>query len=130
MSGFVYFVRCGSFIKIGFSTNALKRFAELKNGIPLDVSLAAYFPGSLHYESWLHRRFLAFHHRGEWFRSNQELEAFIRDGLPIAEIEASPKLKSISNGNARRKISLETRQRHSESMKLAWIIRRQRQTSL
>lgn len=77
--GEIYFIRMGQDgpIKIGFSGNVATRFAGLQIGCPHELSLLGRMPGGLDDERRLHARFDALRIRGEWFRPEPELLAFI-----------------------------------------------------
>lgn len=78
MTGFVYFMRAGGFVKIGFSKNPRRRKCNIGSGSPFDVVLAAYFPGTERDEADLHSRFRPARQKGEWFKSCAEIEALIQ----------------------------------------------------
>lgn len=73
----VYFVLAGDFIKIGFSTNPLKRLAAMQTGSPYELIMLADIPGSKDDEQEIHRMFPDIHVRGEWFRDDPRIRAFI-----------------------------------------------------
>lgn len=75
--GFVYFLRVGHMMKIGFSTNPKRRMASLKTGLSGQTwSLVAY-PGSLADEVELHHLFAGRRSHGEWFRLSAEMLRFV-----------------------------------------------------
>jgi|SRR5215471_10449146 len=76
-AGFIYFIETDDarFIKIGFSVKVIRRMAEL--GTIMPIRLIGCFPGSMHTERWLHRKFAADHKDGEWFHSTPALRDFI-----------------------------------------------------
>lgn len=83
---FVYFIRSGDVVKIGWSATPELRADQLRRGghalrptagLVEDPILLAYIPGSERDEATLHERFSATHDRGEWFHSTPELEALI-----------------------------------------------------
>jgi hypothetical protein len=76
--GFVYFFETedGQFVKIGFSVNVSQRMGQIATLVPM--RMIGYFPGSRETESWLHQKFSANWHTGEWFRSSVELRQFIQ----------------------------------------------------
>jgi len=73
----VYFIRNGSFIKIGISVDPWKRLSSLQTGNPEPLEMLAIMPGSDDLEAGLHRAFGQYMKRGEWFAENDELLAFI-----------------------------------------------------
>lgn len=74
MMGFVYFVRSGDFVKIGWSQSPDIRLAAIKNASPHDIAVVGVHPGSRADETNLHRKFLLHHHRREWFRWAPEIQ--------------------------------------------------------
>jgi len=77
-NAYVYFIKCGKYVKIGTSRNPKSRFKTLraeKDGTirPKDVNmseaeLVGYFPGGHDLESLLHFTLREEHAAGEWFR--------------------------------------------------------------
>jgi hypothetical protein len=65
--GFVYFLRSGARVKIGFSKNPWMRAATPLTGLPHGVDAMVMVPGSERDERRLHRELEAFRQRGEWF---------------------------------------------------------------
>jgi hypothetical protein len=81
-AGFIYFVRCGEFVKIGFSTWPEYRMQFLAVYNPIPCTLIASFPGTYQDEARVHRYARQFKHRGEWFRWCPEIAALVERGLP------------------------------------------------
>jgi hypothetical protein len=83
----IYFVECGEFVKIGFTTRDVsERISELECGNPASMKLIGTMV--VHDESddrRLHKRFAIFHHRGEWFRKTPELLRAIEELLYSTE---------------------------------------------
>jgi hypothetical protein len=72
----VYFVEGMGLIKIGIATNVICRFAELQRGNAAPLTLLGYVPrANQAVERWLHARYAARRHHGEWFEPNDELRA-------------------------------------------------------
>lgn len=77
-SGFVYFIRCGDKVKIGFALNDVgARLKTLQTGSAEPLSLLHYERGSERAERELHRRFAAYRYVREWFRLEGDLADFI-----------------------------------------------------
>lgn len=78
---FIYYIQCGSFIKIGTSINPESRCDQLRRGGKAirpsiwveDPRLIAYVPGNVAKERSLHREFASYRDQGEWFVLNEEL---------------------------------------------------------
>lgn len=77
--GYVYFMRSGDAIKIGFSIQPLKRTDELQIGNPEELELLGTFKGTIRDERSLHDDFSHLEIRREWFRAEQELLEFIEE---------------------------------------------------
>ncbi len=65
--GFIYFVRCENFVKIGYSENPRYRPLTFRTGNPFDCSLIGIVEGGLDDEKRIHQQFRDDHHRDEWF---------------------------------------------------------------
>lgn len=78
----VYFISDGEAIKIGKAINPPKRLKNLQIGNPRELKMLGYFRTSHYSEGNIHRHFEAFWIRGEWFRDNPELRAFIAKNCP------------------------------------------------
>lgn len=92
--GFVYFIETpdSQYVKIGFSRKPTRRLSQL--GTIMPVRLIGTFPATFETESWLHRKFAAFHETGEWFRSTPELRLFIETiGVDPPPPPAAPYVK-------------------------------------
>ena len=85
---FVYFIRSGDFIKIGWSKAPELRVDQIRRGghamcpsagLAEDPVLLAYKPGSRKDEAALHRRFYTTHDQGDWFRRSPELDELIEE---------------------------------------------------
>lgn len=75
---YVYFLRAGSFIKIGKTTGVPHaRIDSLQTGCPFKIYLAAYMKGGLDKEAELHARFIGYKTHGEWFHDKGELKKFV-----------------------------------------------------
>lgn len=77
----VYFMRCGEFVKIGFSSEAVVRIQAIEACTPYPVEVLALLAltrkKACKYENELHMRFSDLRHRGEWFRYTGALREFI-----------------------------------------------------
>ena len=95
MTGFVYFLRCGDFVKIGYSSKPTARLDALRTATPHESELIAKFPGTISHEKAVHRCLQHLHHRREWFRFTQEVTALISEGLP--HLDTTPDMDSIES---------------------------------
>lgn len=80
----VYFIQCGRFVKIGMSQCIQQRLAEVQVMNPVSLRLARVELLSaaelLPREMRLHDRFAEYRHRGEWFRIEGRLAAYLTNG--------------------------------------------------
>lgn len=77
--GFVYFVHGDTGrVKIGFTTDPVKRFGSLRTNCPDRLTLLGLLPGTKDDEREWHKRFEGDHLFGEWFRSTSELRREVR----------------------------------------------------
>jgi hypothetical protein len=74
----VYFLRCGDFVKIGYSYDPKKRIEKVQVWSPHDCELMGIAAGGPALEKALHKEFSADRHRGEWFRLTDRLLAEIQ----------------------------------------------------
>lgn len=75
--GFVYFMRCGEFVKIGVANNPQKRKKEIETANPFAVELLATIPGGQKREAELHRQFKSCRYRREWFVYGDDIKRFL-----------------------------------------------------
>ena len=79
----IYFVRSGQYIKIGISEAPRRRIASMQTGNPEEIEVLAIIEGGAALEAELHRRFAAFHRRGEWFQDDVAIRQAIADMPPL-----------------------------------------------
>jgi hypothetical protein len=77
--GYVYFVQVGSRgdIKIGYSTNIMKRMNSLSSSMPENIKLLGYITGDLNREKELHKMFRILNVKGEWFRCDKSIIEYL-----------------------------------------------------
>ncbi len=75
--GYVYFIECGDFIKIGFSASWKQRVKSISWAIPYPCSVLLVLKGSIVFEAELHQQFASLAHRNEWFRKDAMLLSYI-----------------------------------------------------
>lgn len=78
--GFIYFIACGEFVKIGHSATPRRRPKDFATANPYDCTIIGIMPGGTLDEAKLHERFAHLEHRNEWFHKTPELIQAI-DGL-------------------------------------------------
>lgn len=88
MTGFVYFLRCGDFVKVGYSRTPDVRVAMLKCATPYKVEKIAVLPGTRAHEQAAHRVLASVHHVREWFHWGPEVQQIITEGLPHPDVDA------------------------------------------
>jgi hypothetical protein len=85
---YVYFIRCSGYVKIGTAIDVRARMASIKASNPNPIDIIAIIPASDDTEKRLHERFHPLRHKGEWFRPDKAIDAFLkkvqRDGLDKA----------------------------------------------
>jgi hypothetical protein len=75
--GYVYFLRAGNTVKIGFSTNLRQRQEKLRNGNSFPVFICKYVKGCRSVERSFHKRFAEYRLRGEWFDLRGSLAKYL-----------------------------------------------------
>lgn len=92
--GQVYVIRAETLrlVKIGFTNNSLKRRGEMQVGSPDILTLQTVFTTDdpQWWEKTLHERFQHLRAHGEWFRPDEEMDAWLANlsgvGLPSSEV--------------------------------------------
>lgn len=80
--GCIYFIEAvgTGFVKIGFTKQmAGLRLRELQTASPHELKLLTWLEDFDRRESTVHARFAHLRHRGEWFKLDEALRAFIAD---------------------------------------------------
>lgn len=80
-AGYVYFLRGGNEVKIGFSTNLPQRLEKLRNGNAYPVFICRYVEGTPTTERQFHKRFAEYRLRGEWFDLRGSLARFLENHI-------------------------------------------------
>jgi hypothetical protein len=78
--GFVYFLRMGETVKIGFATNVASRMKSLQTSCSEPTEILNVIPGTDQTERYFHAHFEAYRQKGEWFRLEGALAAFLAVG--------------------------------------------------
>ena len=73
LEGFVYFLACEGFVKIGYSDTPFDRLSKIQTGNPFAVEYLGAIRGTLETEQEIHRQWAHLRHRGEWFKATPEL---------------------------------------------------------
>lgn len=74
---YVYYIRVADFIKIGISRRWKRRINNISTASPFEVQVLLVEIESPALEKRLHRKFKHLRHRGEWFRAEPNLLAYI-----------------------------------------------------
>lgn len=77
--GYVYVVgnETGEYVKIGWSTQIQQRLVTLQSYIPTELKVYALIPGTRVIETSLHEQFSALRAKGEWFKLEGPLLAWV-----------------------------------------------------
>lgn len=74
----VYFIQCERFVKIGRAQDVAARLHGLQKHTPFELTLLGTEEGGEQRERELHRLFQGMRHRGEWFRLEGALQAYVQ----------------------------------------------------
>jgi hypothetical protein len=74
----VYFLRCGDFVKVGFTTDMRRRLDGIMTDNPFELELIGCIRGPVQLETAAHLVFENHHHRREWFRCNSSVQRAIK----------------------------------------------------
>lgn len=78
-SSFVYFIRGGDMIKIGYAKDPKTRLRDLQVGSPVRLEILVTIPGCHSVEKGIHARFRKLRSHGEWFRAEESLLDFVEE---------------------------------------------------
>lgn len=87
--GYIYFIQCNRFIKIGYSTTVQWRLRQYSTYNPFKLKPLGQMRGTWGLENRLHWQFKRYWVRGEWFRSVPSLRKFIRENTTPISIKPS-----------------------------------------
>lgn len=76
-TGYVYFLRTGNAVKIGFSTNPGRRMKSIQTGCPEPARLVKVVRGRPWTEKKFHARFAEYRTGGEWFDLRGRLAKYL-----------------------------------------------------
>lgn len=92
----IYFIldRDAALVKIGHAIDPWRRLSQIQVSNPSKLEIVAVQGGGPVEEAQLHDRFAASHFRGEWFRFDPELQAFVAElGEPARPLRANDTTK-------------------------------------
>lgn len=75
--GYVYFIKMGNAVKIGFTTSIGRRLSAIQTSCPEPAEVIKVVPGSQATEQFFHDHFAKYRLRGEWFSLEGNLVAFL-----------------------------------------------------
>lgn len=77
VDGWVYYVRAGAFVKIGFTTDLVARMKRLQTSSPCKLQLLVAIEGSQEREAFEHKHYATLRAYGEWFKMEGALLDFL-----------------------------------------------------
>jgi len=77
--GYIYFVRMGAFVKIGFTVDVAARLKAIQTSSPEQIVLLRIESGTMETERAFHHRFRRYKANGEWFALQGWLATFLKD---------------------------------------------------
>ena len=102
-SSFVYMLYSQGLIKIGFTTDHIRRFDSLRSMSAVPMSVVWLAHGTRRIEQMLHRGFANDRVRGEWFRLSPSIRNFLQSRSndsrwsPIRRLEWSRPIQTASS---------------------------------
>jgi hypothetical protein len=93
----IYFVKCASRVKIGFSEKPKLRVVKIATDSPFPCRIMGVMEGTLLDEADIHRKFSHLRTRGEWFELSEDLIEFITTNAThetVAEFKPRSKLET------------------------------------
>jgi T5orf172 domain len=94
---FIYFIRCGNAIKIGFSDRPIRRTHELSTGAPEPIVSIAAVLGTRTDERRLHRALAAYRRHGEWFEACAAVVTVMTHTLARGAVTLDPLFDQTAN---------------------------------
>lgn len=91
--GYVYAVRCGEFVKIGWSVNPKFRAVKINSDNPMPCQLLGFYEASREDERDVHQHLKAHWAHAEWFRFEGAVVDFV-GRLPTAAPDNAPRYRS------------------------------------
>lgn len=89
-AGYVYFLRVGSAVKIGFSTSPLSRIGGLKTAMAERIDAFVSIPGTRADEKALHVQFEQARKEGEWFKVTPALTRVMAQAAAYGRLGVVP----------------------------------------
>jgi hypothetical protein len=73
----IYFIESGDYVKVGYTSDIKNRYKKYVTENPNQIKLLATFKGGYDTEKKIHRQLKEYHHRGEWFKFNDEVRELL-----------------------------------------------------
>jgi hypothetical protein len=86
VQGYVYFLRSGEQIKIGFSAGPYSRISSMTTGLAFGVLSLGAVQGNRSDERQLHNEFAGLRIHGEWFHAKWRLRLFVANCIAAGRI--------------------------------------------
>ncbi len=99
--GWIYFIRCREFVKVGHSENPEYRLHELMKAVPFKMELIAKFPAQRPLEKFVHRALTPIRSKGEWYKWSEVFETIIKTGIIALNTHPIKLLPEIDLHNAK-----------------------------
>jgi len=96
-TGYIYFVRCQHYVKIGYAKDVEKRLAGLQTGNPYKLEVVATVPGTPSLERAFHKALRRKYVRGEWFELDSEVQQLIAQILVGAEAKSFLQISDLAD---------------------------------
>lgn len=77
--GYIYFVRMGTFVKIGHTLDVAARMKTIQTSCPAKIDLLRLERGTVDLERSFHRQFEKYRTKGEWFAIQGALAKFLKE---------------------------------------------------
>lgn len=87
-TSFVYFIRQGASVKIGYSSNPLHRVATLKTAMSEPIDVMVVVAGDRLLERRLHASLAKHRLQGEWFRNHKDIRRVMEQAARTGKINA------------------------------------------
>ncbi|MGH6952378.1 MAG: GIY-YIG nuclease family protein [Vitreimonas sp.] len=115
---FIYFILAlsVSLVKIGIARDPTVRLSHMQTGCPIDLELigAIETENGERDEEQVRVRFLHLQQRGEWFRYDDELKAFVAEFAAATRKKTSPLWRNVPKGKLSKKAAA-IREREAEA---------------
>jgi len=94
--GYVYAIRSGRHLKIGFARNLEQRLNALQVSSPREIELIGSVTGYPQHERTIQGRFAEYHVRGEWFKDCEAIRRFFANTISIQPRRTSNGARTLS----------------------------------